>query len=136
MSKYSATTHTTYNVGYHVVFSPKYRYNLLRYKAADVLKVLIQETASNLGISIPVMEVMPDHVHLFVTAKPSLPIDTIVMRIKGYSSYYLRHHFEYLRKYPSLWIRSYFVETVGHISEKTVVQYIANQKSKALSSPS
>lgn len=136
MSKYSSTTHTTYNVGYHVVFSPKYRYNLLRYKAADVLKEIIHETASNLGISIPVMEVMPDHVHLFVVAKPSLPLDTIVMRIKGYTSYYLRHHFKYLRRYPSLWTRSYFVETVGHISEKTVMQYIANQKSKALSSPS
>ena len=81
MSKYLSTTHTTYNVGYHVVFSPKYRYNLLRYKAADVLKEIIHETASNLGISIPVMEVMPDHVHLFVVAKPSLPIDTIVMRL-------------------------------------------------------
>ncbi len=136
MSKYSSTAHTTYNVGYHVVFSPKYRYNLLRYKAADILKEIIHETASNLGISIPVMEVMPDHVHLFVVAKPSLPIDTIVMRIKGYTSYYLRHQFKYLWRYPSLWTRSYFVETVGHISEKTVVQYIANQKSKALSSPS
>jgi len=26
-----------------------------------------------------------------------------------------------LRKYPSLWTRSYFVESVGNISEKTVV---------------
>ena len=136
MSKYSSTAHTTYNIGYHVVFSPKYRYNLLRYKAADILKELIRETASNLGISIPVMEVMPDHVHLFIVAGPSQSVDTIIMRIKGYSSYYLRHHFAYLRRYPSLWTRSYFVETVGHISEKTVVQYIANQKSKALSSPS
>lgn len=136
MSKYSSTAHTTYNIGYHVVFSPKYRYNLLRYKAADVLKELIQEKATELGMSIPVMEVMPDHVHLFVVVKPSLSIDTIVMQLKGYTSYYLRHHFPYLRRYPSLWTRSYFVETVGHISEKTVVQYIVNQKSKALASPS
>ena len=134
MSKYSSTTHTTYNISYHVVFSPKYRYNLLRYKAADVLKELIQEKATELGISIPAMEVMPDHIHLFVVAKPSLPIDTIVMQLKGYTSYCLRQHFAYLRRYPSLWTRSYFVETVGYILEKTVVQYI--EKSKALSSPS
>lgn len=136
MSRYSSTTHATYNIGYHVVFCTKYRYNLLRYKAADILKELIQETASNLGVSIPVMEVMPDHVHLFVVAKPSFPTDKIIMRIKGYTSYSLRHRFSYLRRYPSLWTRSYFVETVGHISEKTVVHYIENQKSKALSSPS
>ena len=30
MSKYNASSHSTYNVAYHVVFSPKYRYNLLR----------------------------------------------------------------------------------------------------------
>ncbi len=136
MSKFSSTTHVTHNIGYHVVFSPKYRYSLLRYKAADILKELIRKISSDLGVSIPVMEVMSDHVHLFIVAKPSLPINTIVMRIKGYSSYYLRRHFTYLRHYPNLWTRSYFVETVGHISEKTVVKYIENQKSKALSSPS
>lgn len=136
MSKYSSTTHTTFNIGYHIVFSPKYRYNLLHYKAADVLKELIQEKATELGISIPAMKVMPDHVHLFVVAKPSLPIETIVMQLKGYTSYCLRHHFAYHRRYPSLWTRSYYVETVGYISEKTVVQYNENQKSKAHSSPS
>ena len=43
----------------------------------------------------------------------------------------------FMRRYTSLWTRSYFVETVGHISEKTVVNYIEQQKInyKALSSP-
>lgn len=81
------------------------------------------------------MEVMPDHVHLFVVANPNMNIGTIVKYLKGYSSYHLRQTFAYLRKYPSLWTRSYFAESVGHISEKTVVKYIASQKSKTLSSP-
>ena len=131
MSKYSSTTHVTHNIGYHIVFSPKYRYNLLCYKAADILKELIQEIALHLGISIPVMEVMLDHVHLFIVAKPSLPINTINMRIKGYSSYYLRHHFTYLRRYSSLWTRSYFVETVGHISEKNRGEIYRKSKKSA-----
>ena len=56
---------------------------------------------------------------------------------KGYSSYFLLKEFAYLRKYLSLWTRSYFLETVGHISEKTVVNYIEHQKTNfnALSSP-
>lgn len=106
MSKYSSTTHTTFNIGYHVVFSPKYLYNLLRYKVADILKELIQEKTCELGISIPIMEVMRDHVRLFIVAKPSLSIDKIIMELKGYSSYRLRHHFAYLQRYPSLWTRS------------------------------
>lgn len=135
MSKYQATAHVTYNIGYHVVFCPKYRYNLLRYSAADELKRLLITKASDLGITIQTMEVMPDHVHLFLNGLPSLSIDYIVKQLKGYSSYHLRKQFAYLRKYPSLWTRSYFVETVGHISEKTLVHYIESQKSKALSSP-
>lgn len=38
----------------------------------------------------------------------------------------------HLRKHPSLWTRSYFVETVGHISEKTVVHYIEHQRANLL----
>lgn len=135
MSKYQATTHATYNIGYHIVFCPKYRCSLLRYRAGAELKRLIKVKASNLGITIQTMEVMPDHVHLFLNGPPSMPIDYVVRQLKGYSSYLLRKQFAYLRKYPSLWTRSYFVETIGHISEKTVVHYIQSQKSKALSSP-
>lgn len=125
----------SHNIGYHVVFSPKYRYRLLRGASATMLKELLLEKASNLGIAIQTMEVMPDHVHLFVVANPNMNIGNIVKYLKGYSSYHLRQAFAYLRKYPSLWTRSYFAESVGHISEKTVVKYIASQKSKTLSSP-
>ena len=136
MSKYNASSHSTYNVAYHIVFSPKYRYNLVRYRAAERLKTLFLQAASHLGIIIQAMEVMPDHVHLFIIARPTISIPQILQYLKGYSSYFMRKEFTYLRRYPSLWTRSYFVETVGHISEKTVVNYIENQKKyKALSSP-
>ena len=128
MSKYNASSHSTYNVTYHVVFSPKYRYNLVRYRAAEGLKTLLLQAASHLGIIIQAMEVMPDHVHLFIIARPTISIPQIVQYLKGYSSYFMRKEFTYLRRYPSLWTRSYFVETVGHISEKSVVHYIENQK--------
>lgn len=128
MSKYNASSHSTYNVAYHIVFSPKYRYNLVRYRAAERLKTLFLQAASHLGIIIQAMEVMPDHVHLFIIARPTISIPQILQYLKGYSSYFMRKEFTYLRRYPSLWTRSYFVETVGHILEKTVVNYIQNQK--------
>ena len=128
MSKYNASSHSTYNVAYHVVFSPKYRYNLLSDSAAERLKTLLLQAASHLGIIIQAMEVMPDHVHLFIIARPTISIPQILQYLKGYSSYFMRKEFTYLRRYPSLWTRSYFVEIVGHISEKTVVNYIQNQK--------
>lgn len=104
MSKYQSATHVTYNIGYHVVFCPKYRYGLLQYRAADVLKRLLTVKASDLGITIQAMEVMPDHVHLFVQGLPSLSIDRIVKQLKGYTSYHLRKQFNYLHRYPTLYI--------------------------------
>ena len=135
MSKYHASAHSTYNVAYHIVFSTKYRYNLLWYRAAEKLKHIFLQEEFGLGITIQAMEVMSDHVHLFITASPTVAVPKVVRRLKGCSSYLMRKEFAYLRKYPSLWTRSYFVETIGNISESTVVKYIENQKSKALSSP-
>ena len=135
MSKYQSTPHSTFNLGYHVVFCTKYRYRLLRYGAAVTLKNLFLQKAEQLGIAIRAMEIMPEHVHLFLALKPAMRIDSVVRKLKGYSSYHMRLRYAYLRKYPSLWTRSYFVESVGNISEKTVVKYIENQKSKALSFP-
>lgn len=137
MNKYEASSHSTYNVGYHIVFCTKYRYSLLRYRAAKRLKTLLNQSTDVPGITIQTMEVMPDHVHLFVVARPAVPVPQMIRWLKGYSSYCMRKEFAYLRRYPSLWTRSYFVETVGHISEKNVVNYIEHQKTNfnALSSP-
>lgn len=128
MPKYHTSAHCTYNVGYHIIWCTKYRYSLIRYRLEHRLKQLLLEKSETLGISIHTMETMPNHVHLFVTAPQRVRIDDIVRNLKGYTSFHLRLEFAFLRKYRSLWTRSYFVETVGHISEKTVVSYISSQK--------
>ncbi len=77
------------------------------------------------------MEVMPDHVHLFLKASPSDSVAYIVSQLKGYTSFALRKEFSWLKKcIPTLWTRSYYVETIGHISEKTIIKYIEDQKTK------
>lgn len=73
---------------------------------------------------------MPDHIHLFIKSKPDITISYIVKHLKGYSSYMLRKQFPSLTKYKSLWTNSYFVETIGLISEKTIRKYIEMQRSK------
>lgn len=92
------------------------------------IKELILEKANELDIEIPEMEVMSDHVHLFVKSKPTYPVHFVVNQIKGYTSRILRKEFPKVRsKIPCLWSRSYYCETVGHISEDTVRRYIENQ---------
>ena len=128
MSKYNTSAHCTYNVGYHIIWCTKYRYNFIKYSIERRLKALLDKKSKDMGFCIRTMETMPDHIHLFIVAPQNVRIDCIVKCLKGYTSFHLRKEFTFLQKYRSLWTRSYFVETVGHISEKTVVSYISSQK--------
>jgi putative transposase len=120
-----------YNCGYHLIWCPKYRRKVLVGEVESRLLELLQEKADRLNVQIVRMEIMPDHVHLFVKAPPTLPPHYIVGQLKGYSSRILRQEFDHLRsRLPTLWTRSYYVETVGHISEPTIEQYIADQKKR------
>lgn len=127
--RYTSNSHCVFNLGYHIVFCPKYRRKVLVNGVDERLKILLHQKADELGITLENMEVMPDHVHLFIRSKPTYAIHFVINQLKGYSSICLRNEFPWLRsRLPSLWTRSYFVESVGHISEKTVRRYIENQK--------
>lgn len=66
---------------------------------------------------------------LCIRSKPTYAIHFVVNQLKGYSSGCLRKEFPWLcSRLPSLWTRSYFVKSVGHISEETVRKYIEKQK--------
>lgn len=120
---------TIYNIDYHIIWCPKYRRKVLQGHIADRLKDLLNEKAAEINVIIEVMEVMPDHVHLFIKAKPTASPHWIVQQFKGYTSRILRQEFEPLRtRLPTLWTRSYYVESCGHISEDTVKKYIEEQK--------
>ena len=72
--RYSNSSHSVFNVGYHIVFCPKYRRKVLVNGVDERAKQLFQEKADEIGVVIERMEVMPDHVHLFVKSKPTYAI--------------------------------------------------------------
>ena len=120
-----------YKNQYHIVFCPKYRRSVLVHGVDERLKEILYETAEENGIVIKSVEVMPDHVHLFIEIDPRQPLHMAVRALKGRSSRLLREEFPWLKsKIPSLWTRSYFSCTVGHINEDTIQKYIADQKNK------
>jgi len=120
-----------YNIGYHLIWCSKYRRKVLTGDAETRLKELLAEKAGQINIEIVQMEIMPDHVHLFVKATPVNSPHYIVQQLKGYTSRVLRQEFPSLKsRLPSLWTRSYYCESVGHISEETVQKYIEDQKNR------
>lgn len=89
---------------------------------------LIREVVLNLECEILSVEIMPEHVHLFLNCPPTLAPDQIMFRVKGYLSRVLRQEFPHLRKMPCMWTRSYFCSTAGNVSSSTIQKYIAEQK--------
>lgn len=126
--------HATYQIGYHIIFCTKYRNNILRGIVEVETKKIIGETCITYGWKLPSIEVMPDHVHLFVQTDHKITPYRISQIIKSISAVYLFSKFPSLKKTKfwgnGLWSRSAYYATVGNISEKTVRTYINNQKKK------
>jgi putative transposase len=120
-----------YNIAYHLIWCPKYRRKVL-VDGVDVrMKELLLEKAKLLDVVIENMEIMPDHVHIFVKCKPTDNPQQLVGQFKGFCSRYLRAEFPKLKsKLPCLWTRSFYCESIGHISEATIKKYIEQQKDK------
>lgn len=117
-------------VNYHIVFCPKYRRQILVGNVKKRLNEIMDEVAKENGWEITAKEIMPDHVHLFVSADVGTKPHIVVKRFKGKSSRYLRKEFRDLRKMPTLWTRSYFLSTAGNVSASTIRKYIEQQWDK------
>jgi putative transposase len=92
----------------------------------------MRQVAEDKEFIIKSKEIMADHIHLFATAHPKISPSYIVKMSKGISGRLLLKEFSELKnklRKGHLWNPSYYVETIGHISEETVKKYIEEQKS-------
>lgn len=129
--RYRRNAGAVFNLNYHIVWCPKYRRKVLVGAIEARLKELLHEKAEALGVSVEGLEVMPDHVHLFISAPPSDAPQHFVNQFKGYTSRVLRQEFPALKsKLPSLWSRSYYIGAAGHVSAEVIQKYIEAQKGK------
>ncbi len=126
--QYRHNRHSVSLMNFHFVWIPRRRRKVLIGEVATRLEEIIKEVCSELSLNILAMEIMPDHIHLFVSCPPSIAADQIMFRIKGRSSRVLRKEFSHLLKMPSMWTRSYFVSTAGNVSTETIKRYIAEQR--------
>ncbi|PFN98534.1 IS200/IS605 family transposase [Bacillus sp. AFS076308] len=121
-----------YNVNYHIVWSVKYRKKVLTAELENYLKDLFQEIGKEKGFEVVLAEVGEgDHIHLFASAHPKVAPSYIVKMLKGISARKLFMKFPELKNDlwgGHLWNGSFYLETVGSISEDAIKKYIENQK--------
>jgi len=121
------TRYAHYTLNYHFVWCPKYKRKVLRGEIAERLRMIVDDIAGQMGFDVISLEIQPDHVHLYVSAPPKYSPAKLINAIKGASSRRLRNKFPELRKAvnkETLWTRTYYVGTAGHVSSETIRRYI------------
>ena len=124
--------HCVYNINYHIVFCPKYRRKVIKDKVEATVKRTISEICESYGYILIQMETMPDHLHIFLSAPPTVAPTDIVKILKSITANTVFKTFPWLkRKYfwgSGLWSRGYYIGTAGNVSAETIKLYIENQK--------
>ena len=130
MENYRRSSHSVYDIKYHIVWITKYRKQVLHGVIAERVRELIREICRANDVEIIKGHVSKDHVHIFVSAPPDISVSKLVQRIKGKSAYKLMQEFKGLnRKFwgRHMWARGYFVASSGNITDEIIMQYIENQ---------
>ncbi|OGO79464.1 MAG: transposase [Clostridiales bacterium GWB2_37_7] len=116
-----------------MVWSVKYREAVLKGGIDEELKNIFIQIAAEKGFTIHTIEVMSDHTHIFVSAHPKVAPSYIVKMLKGISGRLLMMKYPELKQQlwkGSLWNSSFYLETVGSVSEEAVQKYIERQKTR------
>ncbi|NJE09996.1 IS200/IS605 family transposase [Thermococcus sp. MAR1] len=132
---FSRTRHVKHYLAYHFAWIPKYRRDILTGEVAERLKQMLKEYAEEIDCEVIALEVMPDHVHVFLRAKPNLSPAKIINHLKGKTARKLLQEFPELRTKTTngrLWSRSYFVTTVGYVTDEIVKHYVETQWEREL----
>ena len=125
------TKHAVYDLKYHLVWIPKYRKDVLSGEVSGYLKEVFQQISEEYEFRIDTMEVMEDHVHIFVEVPPRYSPAQAVQILKSVSAREVFKKFPKLRKQlwaGELWSDGYFVRSVGDkVTADIIRKYIEYQ---------
>jgi putative transposase len=128
---YRKTAHSVYALKYHIVWITKYRKPVLHGQVALRLRELVRQTCATLDVYIESGHISKEHVHLLLSAPPTLAVSELVQRLKGRTSRRLLDEFNELRRQfwgRHLWARGYFAASTGNVTDEIIKQYIASQE--------
>jgi len=121
-----------HELGIHLVFCTKYRKAIFTGLIEIELKEILGQTCAEYGWKVQGLEIMPDHVHLFLQVGPEDQPNDIVRTLKSISAVHIFGKFPKLkgRKFwgSGLWSPGSYCGSVGNVNEETIRKYIENQK--------
>ena len=130
MENYRKSSHTIYDIKYHIVWITKYRKPVLRGEIAERLRDLIREISKARDIEILKGHVSRDHVHVFLSVPPHLSVSQLVQSLKEKTSRKLLMEYRSLSRAfwgRHIWARGYFVASSGNVTDEVIMKYIEEQ---------
>jgi len=130
MEHYRKSSHTTYDIKFHLVWITKYRKAVLTGEIAKRARELIREICRTWDVEIIRGHVSKDHVHIFVSVPPHISVSKLMQSIKGKSSRKMMSKFRSLSRQfwgRHIWGRGYFVASSGNVTDEVIMQYIELQ---------
>ena len=124
-------SHSIHQLHVHLVWSTKYRYEVLRGDIQVRCRELIRQSCDSLDIQILKGVVSKDHVHLHISYPPKLSISEILKRLKGRSAKMLLVQYSELKKRywgGHLWGIGYGAWSTGNITDEMIQQYLDHHK--------
>jgi len=116
---------------YHLVWTTKYRYEVLGGEVGHRCLELLREIARSKEMVIYAGSINRDHVHMLIGIPPYISVSRAVQWLKGKSSHKLLSEYRSLRKRywgQHLRARGYWVATNGNVTDEVWKEYINNQK--------
>lgn len=96
------------------------------------IKDKIVELSEGFDVEVLEIECGIDHIHLLISAKPTLDMTKYINIVKGHSSRYIRDKYsEFLSDKlwgNHFWSRSYFIATTGNVSIDVLKRYVEEQR--------
>ena len=109
------------------VWVTKYRYQILKGYTALRVRELVRQTCESFEIRIISGVVSKEHVHIFVSAPPTMAPSEIMRRIKGRTASKLLEEFPSIKKRywgHHFWARGFFCATSGEVTNEMIKSYL------------
>ncbi len=139
MRHYRLGAHTKSDLKVHVVWVPKYRKAVLTGEVALRVRELIRQIAAEHELEVISGKVARDHVHVFLSYRPTQKVSQIMQWLKGISSRVLLQEFPHLRKKfwgRHFWARGYLAASSGTITDEMIQEYLDAQEGEQIADDS
>ena len=132
--EYEQLTRSAHGVAqntFHLVWVTKYRKPIFTDDwLATTARNAILVAAKRHKIHVFEIEVMEEHIHIFVRLPRSMSIEHAFRVLKGYSSYQIRRVLPEWKRYKAVWSKFSFSRTVGSVTGGVIEHYIKESNTR------